>query len=77
VTPGFSRERSNINEPWSLTVTLGTLLVGPSLNTYTLSTVRRTVDFDKLAAAVKTVCLYWLVVNEPPERQLSARENYP
>ena len=34
------------------------------------------VDFDKFAAAVKHLGLYWLGVNEPPERRLSALENH-
>jgi CheY-like chemotaxis protein len=41
------------------------------------SYIVKPVDFDKYAAAVQNVCLYWLVLNVPPERGLSTRENDP
>ena len=41
------------------------------------SYIVKPVEFDKFAAAVKNLGLYWLVVNEPPERRLSTRESRP
>jgi len=41
------------------------------------SYIVKPVEFDKFAAAVKNLGLYWLVVNEPPERRPGGTENHP
>lgn len=38
------------------------------------SYIRKPVDFDQFAAAVRELGLYWLVLNEPPPKEARGRE---
>jgi len=57
-----SRERSDVAKAYEA-----------GANSY----IVKPVEFDKFAAAVKNLGLYWLVVNEPPDRRPGGTENHP